>query len=107
MAYVVEILIRDPYLTHAPRSQAVRRPAAPESIHTACQLPLLSRDPFDGRDRGAQAAEFPRRFMDGRLVGCDNQVKPPPHAAFGKLISNACRSTVTIASGRDDDMAAS
>jgi hypothetical protein len=45
--------------------------------------------------------------MDGRLVGCDNEVKSLPDAAFGKLISNARRAPVTIARGREDDMAAS
>jgi len=85
----------------------MRRPASPESTRTACRLVYRREIPFDGRDRGAQAAEFSGGLMDGRLVGCDNEVKSLPDAAFGKLISNACRSTVTIASGRDDDMAAS
>jgi len=62
---------------------------------------------FHRRDRGAQAAEFSGGLMDGRLVGCDNEVKSLPDAAFGKLISNARRAPVTIARGREDDMAAS
>jgi hypothetical protein len=32
-------------------------------------------------------------LMDSRFVGCNNEVKSIPNAAFGKLISNAGRST--------------
>ena len=46
---------------------------------------------LEGLDRRAERAEVPRRVMDGRLIGGDQQIEPVFGAAFSQLIADAGR----------------